>query len=313
MPFRPQRSSNILDMKRFAVKLGALFALAFIASYLVRPFPIEKSVKISDGIVYERIVRYSYPFKILHVVRIKTKTPLVSFITTPPNIYPGEGIVLKGGEMAEVKAQTTSEFALASKTVVAINGGLFSPFEDNSPFSFAPQNGEGVAIHGHAISNGVEISRPQGGWAVVCIDGENNFSFPQDFECPIGTLNAVPGKYPLILNGELLPSGAGESERAPRTAIAIDRDGEEAILVVIDGRQPLYSDGVTSQEFARELAALGAFNAVELDGGGSSTLVIDRGDGPKLMNSPVHTRIPLRERPVATHFGVRNDTLQVRE
>jgi exopolysaccharide biosynthesis protein len=44
---------------------------------------------------------------------------------------------------------------------------------------------------------------------------------------------------------------------------------------------------------------------MSLDGGGSSTMVIEGDDGePKILNSPIDQYIPGRERPVANHLGI---------
>lgn len=57
--------------------------------------------------------------------------------------------------------------------------------------------------------------------------------------------------------------------RNPRTAVGRTPEGK-ALLVVVDGRQPGYSAGITLEELAYLLAGLGAWEAVALDGGGSS-------------------------------------------
>jgi exopolysaccharide biosynthesis protein len=50
---------------------------------------------------------------------------------------------------------------------------------------------------------------------------------------------------------------------------------------------------------------LGAYYAMNLDGGGSSTMVIEGANGePVILNSPIDSRIPGRERPVANHLGI---------
>lgn len=61
--------------------------------------------------------------------------------------------------------------------------------------------------------------------------------------------------------------------RAPRTAVGIDRFGN-LILVVVDGRQT-DSRGLTIPEMADLMDQLGAFQAVNLDGGGSSSMVLN--------------------------------------
>ena len=63
------------------------------------------------------------------------------------------------------------------------------------------------------------------------------------------------------------------NRRHPRTALARLADGR-LILVVVDGRQPYHSLGMTLPELATYLRTLGATDAVNLDGGGSSTLVV---------------------------------------
>lgn len=69
--------------------------------------------------------------------------------------------------------------------------------------------------------------------------------------------------------------------RAPRTAIGVDGQGQ-LLLATVDGRQPGYSVGMTLRELARTLDELGAVEAINLDGGGSTTMAI-RGE---VVNQP---------------------------
>jgi len=62
--------------------------------------------------------------------------------------------------------------------------------------------------------------------------------------------------------------------RAPRTALGITPN-QHLLLVVVDGRQPGYSDGMTLLELAKLMHELGANEAMNLDGGGSAELVIE--------------------------------------
>jgi exopolysaccharide biosynthesis protein len=62
--------------------------------------------------------------------------------------------------------------------------------------------------------------------------------------------------------------------RHPRTAVGIARGGKRLLLVVVDGRQKPYSDGMTLRELATLMIGLGARDAINLDGGGSTTMVI---------------------------------------
>lgn len=71
----------------------------------------------------------------------------------------------------------------------------------------------------------------------------------------------------------------------PRTAVGIDRDTHEVLLMVVDGRQS-FSRGMTMVELADLMGDLGADEALNLDGGGSSTLVARGPAGLGVVNSP---------------------------
>jgi exopolysaccharide biosynthesis protein len=62
--------------------------------------------------------------------------------------------------------------------------------------------------------------------------------------------------------------------RHPRTAVAKMRDGK-LLMITADGRQPNVSVGMTLQELADFLVSLGAVDAINLDGGGSTAMVLD--------------------------------------
>jgi Phosphodiester glycosidase len=63
------------------------------------------------------------------------------------------------------------------------------------------------------------------------------------------------------------------ASRHPRTLAGVKRDGT-VLLVTVDGRRPGWSAGVTLPEAARMMRALGARNALNLDGGGSTGMVV---------------------------------------
>ena len=79
--------------------------------------------------------------------------------------------------------------------------------------------------------------------------------------------------------------GIGGTSRQPRTAIGATADGK-IVLLVCDGRNMRGSAGFTLAELADKLVALGVVNAVNLDGGGSSTIVGAEG---KVLNKPSDT------------------------
>jgi hypothetical protein len=70
--------------------------------------------------------------------------------------------------------------------------------------------------------------------------------------------------------------------RMPRTGLGYDRLKQTLIVAVVDGYQRGYSRGIRQDEFADLLREFGAYTAMELDGGGSSTMVLEG----EIMNRP---------------------------
>ncbi len=99
--------------------------------------------------------------------------------------------------------------------------------------------------------------------------------------------------------------------RHPRTAAGVNADGTRLYLVVIDGRQPERSVGMTLPELADLMIEVGADDAVALDGGGSSSFYFDPANpnldektpdsAPIILNQPSDGEF----RPVANHLGFR--------
>jgi exopolysaccharide biosynthesis protein len=79
------------------------------------------------------------------------------------------------------------------------------------------------------------------------------------------------------VSNEWEPEKMGKSfseTRHPRTAVGVTKDGKTVYLVTIDGRQPLLSIGVSLDELADYMVGLGCHDAVNLDGGGSTTMIV---------------------------------------
>lgn len=85
-----------------------------------------------------------------------------------------------------------------------------------------------------------------------------------------------------INEAEAYNKGSFATSRHPRTAFGIAEDGRTLILAVVDGRQAGLSAGATLEELAEIMLRLGAHDALNMDGGGSSTMLV-RGE---VMNSP---------------------------
>ena len=229
--------------------------------------------------------------------------PLVVSIARVDLRQPGAEIVLsEPASDGKYAAETTEAFARAQGVAVAINSHFFYPFESNNPVDYYPHGGDPVQAIGIAAADGTLHGGQAWRGATVHFDREPRgvLGLPDRRDA---LWDAVTGRNILIADGQVEhPEGSG---LAPRVGLGLADDGRTLVLVVVDGRQPGYSEGMTIAELADLMHALGADDAIELDGGGSATLVV-RDDGElDVLNCPIHTRIPGRMRPVASHIGVR--------
>ena len=98
---------------------------------------------------------------------------------------------------------------------------------------------------------------------------------------------AIGGGSIILKDGELSLTNINSQGNAPRTGIGISKDGKELILVTIDGRDKSFK-GVSQEMFGAILRDLGAYNGLNLDGGGSTTMAIKPIDEQKatVVNKP---------------------------
>src|SRR5206468_7192011 len=84
----------------------------------------------------------------------------------------------------------------------------------------------------------------------------------------------VQGNVWIVRDGHGVAPTGNAAVRHPRTAVGIDRSGAKLTILTIDGRRPGTAIGMTGPEMAAEMLRLGCANALNLDGGGSTTLVM---------------------------------------
>ena len=264
--------------------------IAYGRSYFLRPPRTATSRSLFAGIEYQRQARSQPRPVMMHIVTIDLKTAGLRIFVTP---------------QAEHNSRTTSAFVREFKTKLAINASYFSPFYDRTPWDYYPRSGDRTVPTGETISNGDRHTPPLAKWPVLCISQVNIAKIIDTGTCPPETLNAVAGRELLVSNGRATDQkfAADEEKPYPRVAIGIDRQGTKLWLMIIDGKQPLYSEGVTKLELSQLMAKLGVDTAINLDGGGSTTLVVDTGNGATLLNAPIHAKVPMNERPVANQLG----------
>lgn len=285
---RPAKSLLIV-----AIAMVLVISVPSVTVRLLRPPRTDSTLELFQGVSYVRQAREAPRPLMIHIAEIDLQSPGIHLLVTPGDSTNG----------LEVPARTTSAFLEEFDVQLAINGGFSKPFRAGTLlWDYYPHSGDPVDVTGLAISNGEVYSHDyEQKWPAICI-AAGHAGIGQS-GCPEGTIQALAGNHILVEDGRsVIRDSAGRPH--PRTAVAVGAEGETLWLIVVDGRQQNYSEGVTLQELAGIAMQLGADQALNLDGGGSSTLVVARDGGAKVLNAPIHTRVPMRERPVANHLGV---------
>jgi exopolysaccharide biosynthesis protein len=279
-----------------------LFAALLAASSAVLA---EENKPLFDGVRYRQQVRGGDNPMVAHIITLDLTRPGIKLALTPPDRSKG----------MEHVAYTTSSYLTQSGAQVAVNASYFLPFNGGSPKGedYYPKQGQPVQVSGMARGGGravspVEIDQDNRVTAIICINGAN-MRIADGQRCAGRVSDAVSAGPRLLTRGADTPLPPYEFSRddakGPRTAFGLSADRKTAWLVVIDGRQAGYSMGASLPELTALFRELGAADAINLDGGGSATMAIaDEGRRPKLLNRPIHTGIPGRERPVANHIVV---------
>jgi hypothetical protein len=202
-----------------------------------------------------------------------------------------------------VEAKLTSPVALARRErfLAAVNTNPWTmvppPLAGEGPRYVA---GADCDMSGWVKSGATTCSPPQPGHWSFWIDAQKR-GHVGEVTRAAETRCAISGFGGLLRDGQVLPQS--NDVLHPRTALGLDRDGRLLTLLVVDGRQPGYSEGVSLQELAELMQQAGCWDALNLDGGGSTIMLLGAvSDQLQIMNRPCDRSGP---RPVPAILGIR--------
>lgn len=298
-----QVAPSLLDEVQALIHNASAEARVLVQPMLQRPEGNNSPITLQPGLRYwHQHIAQPRPMMV-HVLEIDLDTPGLAFVVN-------SGTPKDGNEFV---AEKTTAFVEREHLDAAINATYFRPFDGGHLLdkAYVPALGQGVVVdgvsmaHGHLDSDYASPDPRSNG--AVCIHARDVQITTS--HCPRQTTDAVGAGPVLMIHGKVLPL---ESKRhdyyydtEPRTAIALDKARRKMWWIVVDGRQPHYSEGMTLPELTELMRQLGADSAINMDGGGSSTMVLRQQGKLEIANSPIHTGIPGRERPVGNHLGLR--------
>lgn len=193
-------------------------------------------------------------------------------------------------EAADRTLETTSSLAKANGAVAAINAGFFimkAPYGSSmylridNDTKFPNQVEKNKGLHRSERQNGAVVIT---GGKLYIVKADSIW----DWERLIAGEDVLTSGPLMIVGGENVPI-KGEpfnTNRHPRTAIGKKADGT-VVMVVADGRFSKRAEGLSIEELQQVMGWLGCVSALNLDGGGSSAMVI----GKDVVNHPSDNRL----------------------
>lgn len=229
------------------------------------------------------------------IARVDLAAPGLRFALTEPAAADSPG------GHTETLCANTLEFARQRGVQLAINTSAFGPFRGAA--------GEPMDVVGLAAVRGEKYSDPDERFGALYISRDGRVSLKGP---PLDTADlwhVVPGFRMLLddrqvaVRPEVAASKFGGVN--PRTAVGVDEAGRTLWVVVADGRREGLSEGITLVELACLFQSLGAWDALNLDGGGSTTLVLENAaGGHDVINTPSGRGEPYALRQVANNLGL---------
>lgn len=250
----------------------------FVCVFCVSAFAVDEVSEPFEGVTYIHRNVTQPRLLDIHIVKIDLSANGISFKVSPHN----------GTAPGDTNLQTSRAFLEQEGAQIAVNGSFFYV-------------GNGVDILGYAASNGFTYSGfearfhyPQPHCALnISETNKADIITPPPayptglwhFPTSVQVHNALMGSEWIVRDGVNVTTSDLDINqgRHPRTAAGITADNK-LILFVVDGRQS-HSLGMYTTEVADMLISLGAVQGINLDGGGSSTMVF-ADPYPRVINSP---------------------------
>ena len=240
-----------------------------------------------------------------YVIRVDLATPGIEFAATERADGWGERMVDVTNQICrvETRRETTADFMLRRRADgrnvdIAFNTTPWEPFP-------APKGNDFADPLGLCVTDGETVSLTDTHPVfVVRKDGTAEILSKPPADS-IGDIAFAAGAYDLILsNGvDVVSVNRDENEGChPRLALGLTADRKILVILAVDGRQPGYSEGAEMSDLRRILRGEGVADAVNMDGGGSTSLVVwdCKTDRPLMLNRHAHGRV----RANAVNFGV---------
>jgi exopolysaccharide biosynthesis protein len=185
---------------------------------------------------------------------------------------------------------------------LTVNGDFFDIPPSSETMGLPSYNpGVWANVIGPAVSAGNAWSRSSKKRPCLIVRGQGRVSIEQIAKPPADAREVIAGNVMLVLDGHVVTHK--NQAKHPRTVVGLNSKGTRLVILVVDGRRPGEASGMSYEQLAREMIRLGCKTAINLDGGGSSVMVL-RDPATRrwrVLNQPSDGQ----ERPVANVLGIK--------
>lgn len=238
-------------LKNFIVLSIFMIGLAF-QMVPAQAYPVTAYTPIYEGMEYATGTATSPRLMRAWAVRVDLKSPWVATCCSPGN----------GAAAYETALQTTPAFLSQWGIKAAINTSFFDA-------NLSPNTDIwGLLISGTNVVSG-PYAAPFDSQLTITPAKVPNLACSGSI--PSGIQDAFAGSYIILSNGAIT---VGDDDVNPRSGVGYSQDKRYFIMVVVDGRQPGWSDGTGYGGLAQWLKDFGAWDGLSLDGGGSTCLSV---------------------------------------
>ena len=185
----------------------------------------------------------------------------------------------------------TSKFAKDSGAVVAMNGSFYNMSKPYNSVCYFKKHGVEEFVFNEKMAqrdNGAVAISAKGKLSIHPADEAEpgNIAPEQTWPTRLDAVSVVSSGPILIVDGKdaRLDEGSFNRNRHPRSAVGTA--GKKVYLVAVDGRNADNAQGVSLWEFTKIMRWIGAEDALNMDGGGSTTLYAEGQNGTGIVNHP---------------------------
>jgi|LauGreDrversion4_2_1035121.scaffolds.fasta_scaffold331554_2 exopolysaccharide biosynthesis protein len=209
---------------------------------------------------------YLYNNDGIEIIQYKLKEPISTAYVASIDLTKYEVVL----DTAIAVKELTSKFSKRFDLDIAVNGEAGTTPGKTAPLGQWIGN---YVVNGKVILNKDSKNRP-----FVSFDKDMHAYYSPEREVITSysdnMYNTIWGRFDLIVNGQLAISSRDGTKNNPypRTIIGMDKAGKKIYLMVVDGRKPTHSLGMTMKQCGEYLLKVGCYHAMACDQGGSSVM-----------------------------------------